>query len=1358
MKSYNSLYTSIENLDKWFETLDISNEKPCLIRIHTSSLNREQCVELSAHIKALLPTAIIVGCPVYAVIFNGEIYDKETIISVRQFELGEFKVHFGSTKGLNASEISNNIVEMCEDFEPSLAVLLFDNTHSYFTQIINDLNEKLPQINFVGGLAGVSTETVDVDSFLFDENGIYENAYCVSFVGKKFILTYSNLVTGHPPISEVFTITKAHDNYIDEIENQPATTWLSETFGIDHLSESKDWSSKSSSDILMRFPIVLDGDSPATRFLQYEENTNKLKLYYNQLQAGQKISIGYLSPLTSAENWQSICQDLQNISAESIFCYSCLLRKVFSNSIAKWEMDAFKNAGICGAFMYGEIGCKDNKNYYLNGSCSLFTLAEKESYIKPDLSSFDNIEAIIPTNDTLDEQIYELAQKLQHKTPIFNALIANEKELKSRLTINTKSSVQTMAQFLKRQEESPCKQIILVNVNLEQENSTFEDDAFNKRCLEIFNWVNNYITTTHPTLEFATYLCDNSHLAVVVDTKLDETKFSQIFTPLYNALESTLSEQDKELFGVYFTYNLNGLTLQKLIYCSCTTHPKPQHRFFHCTTNSSSFELNHEFKMVALLNEIIQKNSVIPYFQGIYDNQKNCFYAYESLMRLKTPAGKILFPGDFMDIAKKYDLYLPLSLCMVKNVFKLFENRTEIISLNISAYDVLSHEFQRTVFDLLAQAKHPENFIFELLETERFENLDILRNFVHRLKQFGCQIAVDDFGSGYANFIEFGNVETDFLKINGSLTKLLGTDASYDNILDSIAFMGQKMQVRLIAEFVETASTQKTLVQRGVHYSQGYLFSKPMPFAELKLVSNENQSKISATQGDKKQTNVISPLNIPNQKLATYVQFYGGLIVGLLTILTIVIFTQFSSTELEKTNDNFLLESSDALSNTTSIYASSTKRTLELASISVSNNFYDNDLRNAELNKLMPNTTAFELFVSIDGAPAIDYDGDELDIDINSLYGRLNGKTCEIIPAMVRENSGKLSLIFAVPVYQGDTKVGELYCLYDTTLFSYLLENTSFGGALFHNVFEIEGQPLYSGASTSNIFNNTNLYDFIDTLNISNGLNSQLVKEALLRNESSILDYYVDGAQRTAVISPADENWVIVSIVTNDVKNATLIVLQQGIILFVIAISTIFMLYFSTSIYLANLTKKQLIKALEVSHSLSCSLQTTIETDALTRTYTRATAIERINDIIKKPTPQPVTHALIILDVDNFKYINDNFGHSSGDVYLQNLVGAIKASIKSGNILGRLGGDEFVLFVDEISSKDELVDILDNIFINIKKIVMNNASLEEVSVCAGVVLCKTNETTYEDLSHKADLALYEAKRNGKDQYIFYDEV
>ncbi len=131
--------------------------------------------------------------------------------------------------------------------------------------------------------------------------------------------------------------------------------------------------------------------------------------------------------------------------------------------------------------------------------------------------------------------------------------------------------------------------------------------------------------------------------------------------------------------------------------------------------------------------------------------------------------------------------------------------------------------------------------------------------------------------------------------------------------------------------------------------------------------------------------------------------------------------------------------------------------------------------------------------------------------------------------------------------------------------------------------------------------------------------------------------------------------------------------------------------------------------------------------------------------------------SLFIIDIDNFKELNDTFGHQMGDSAIIELAETLRQVFRAEDIIGRIGGDEFMVFSPGLTSKQSIDTKLNEILERCNLHYEYNKLNADISVSIGVYAMKNSTTTFQELYEKADTALYISKRNGKNMYHVYTD-
>ncbi len=161
------------------------------------------------------------------------------------------------------------------------------------------------------------------------------------------------------------------------------------------------------------------------------------------------------------------------------------------------------------------------------------------------------------------------------------------------------------------------------------------------------------------------------------------------------------------------------------------------------------------------------------------------------------------------------------------------------------------------------------------------------------------------------------------------------------------------------------------------------------------------------------------------------------------------------------------------------------------------------------------------------------------------------------------------------------------------------------------------------------------------------------------------------------------------------------------------------------------------------------------KTDLLTNCYNKITAETMISNIIHDGSDK--NHALFIIDIDNFKAINDNLGHHFGDLVLSDVATKLKECFRNADIVGRIGGDEFIVLLKNVSSMEIIKGKAERIANAFKHTYSGENKEYKISGSIGIARFPEDGTKYDELYKAADKALYQAKLRGKDCYTFYDK-
>lgn len=248
------------------------------------------------------------------------------------------------------------------------------------------------------------------------------------------------------------------------------------------------------------------------------------------------------------------------------------------------------------------------------------------------------------------------------------------------------------------------------------------------------------------------------------------------------------------------------------------------------------------------INSALKENHFILYVQkiqplkssGLHQNQV-CHY--EVLLRLSDQQNKLIPPMAFIPTAERYDLMPAIDTWVINNALHMIQKyhsgNTFIYTINVSGQSLGNEDFNHFLIDQIKNCPiPPQQLCFEITETAAIANMNQANHLISILKEYGVTFALDDFGSGMSSFGYLKNFAVDYIKIDGSFIRDIVDDPMDKLLVESMNQMGQLLNIKTIAEFVENDEILQLLEKIGIDYVQGYGIERPKPL--LEHLQNQN--------------------------------------------------------------------------------------------------------------------------------------------------------------------------------------------------------------------------------------------------------------------------------------------------------------------------------------------------------------------------------------------------------------------------------------------------------------------------------------------------------------------------------------
>lgn len=259
-------------------------------------------------------------------------------------------------------------------------------------------------------------------------------------------------------------------------------------------------------------------------------------------------------------------------------------------------------------------------------------------------------------------------------------------------------------------------------------------------------------------------------------------------------------------------------------------------------------ELSRQMQLEHLVKEAIENKYFYLMYQPLFSINDKKLRGFESLLRLKTPDGVMVSPGEFIPVAENSDLILridSLVLEMAMNQCKEFIEAYPdiVVSVNVSAKNIASIGFVENVKEIVSRLNFPtQNLEIEITEYCLAQSIDITINNIIALRNMGIQVALDDFGTGYTSLSYLSKMPINLLKVDKTLIDGLEDSDKNCDFVKAVIFMGHLMGCEVISEGVEKEEQLEILKEQGCDLIQGFIWSKPLEFETAKaLVKKETE-------------------------------------------------------------------------------------------------------------------------------------------------------------------------------------------------------------------------------------------------------------------------------------------------------------------------------------------------------------------------------------------------------------------------------------------------------------------------------------------------------------------------------------
>ena len=268
------------------------------------------------------------------------------------------------------------------------------------------------------------------------------------------------------------------------------------------------------------------------------------------------------------------------------------------------------------------------------------------------------------------------------------------------------------------------------------------------------------------------------------------------------------------------------------------------YQFYSSDMTSLAFE---RVVMESSLRVAMKENQLVVYFQPQYNIKTNTITGMEALVRWLHPTLGLIPPIKFIPLAEESDLIIDIDRIVMKKAMTQFSSwykmgyNPGVLSLNLAMKQLNTDDFHETLINTMQNIKFkPEWLELEVTEGQIMSNPELSIEKLHKIHDMGIEVAIDDFGTGYSSLSYLKKLPLDKLKIDRSFVKDIPEDEDDMAIAKAIIALGKSLNLKLIAEGVETEEQRDFLMNEGCDLIQGYFYSKPLPGKEVEELLKTN--------------------------------------------------------------------------------------------------------------------------------------------------------------------------------------------------------------------------------------------------------------------------------------------------------------------------------------------------------------------------------------------------------------------------------------------------------------------------------------------------------------------------------------
>jgi len=825
MTNTNISFITIDELENSLAEYNLVDSSSTLIQFFCASVDLDFIQKIQAIFRDKFPQSIFIGATTDGTIENANVYVEDTsVLSITHFEKTTLKsaiMNHGSSSFNTGQLLAKTI---CSD-DTKVLISFADGINSNGEEYVEGINDINKDIILSGGLAADNGSMLR--TYVFDKYKIISSGVIGVSLSSKDLNVTTNYSFDWMPIGKKLKITKAIKNRIYEIEGISAVDTYAKYMGKD-LAEKLP-------QIGIEFPLIFEQNGVSVGRAVLNKHDDGSLTFAGNIKEGElvRFGVGNIETILRNNNYHiENLLDRLKYNAEAIFVYSCMARRRFLNQHVETELKSLSSIGdVSGFFTYGEFFHAQSDNQLLNETMTILALSENKNPLDVDVKEISKEEefeinsehVLAHLANTVSSELAELNDSLEQRVK------ENLNYIYQQAYYDKLTGLSNRLSLIKELSQSSGKILFLINIDDFTTINDFYGLAIGDKVLKQLADLLVKITKNDDAKVFR-LPSDEFAIVMALDYSVDHIE--------KRVKEFISAVEDEEFLlnghNTHVTVTVSATYIKDSATCFANADMSlklakragKEYMIYNEDMKLSSYYKNNITTANTIKNAISSDN-IIPYYQPIFCTKSGKVEKYEALVRLRNDEGKILSPFFFLDISQKIKLYPYITEIMIEKTFSFFSKNGLNFSINLAIMDILNEKTRKLLYKNIKEYGIAKQLTIEIVETQEMENEDIIHKFIDDIYDFGAKIAIDDFGSGFANFEHMTKIKSDYMKIDGSLVKNIDTDPNARMVIETIVVFAKKLNKKIVAEFVSSKEIYDIVKDLAIDYVQGYYLGKP---------------------------------------------------------------------------------------------------------------------------------------------------------------------------------------------------------------------------------------------------------------------------------------------------------------------------------------------------------------------------------------------------------------------------------------------------------------------------------------------------------------------------------------------------